>query len=332
MFDVVTKTLRSADGTELYAEARGDSSKPSVVFIHGFSMSTEVWREVFADSEWLKDVYIVAYDVRGHGRSGKPEDEESWTSKRLAEDFDTIVQAFGLDKPFVAAWSFGGVNVTDILSFHSPSYLSGIIFIAAFPYTTSLPSVASPFGLTLIPPLLSNNSVPHFQIYSTNFVEAILQPSFNPPYLIRLSLLGSLLTQPRACAQRLLTRSQDEKGFLEAGKGGLPLLILEGEKDVLWKDMKSVSFEGGSHMFFMEFPDRFREEVLGFVRRVVGDHFVNVEISKLCSTRTFSFYVHLADGLLNLYTNRERDSKRTLGCKLFTSSSSHFQKSSIFAS
>ncbi|KAI0795894.1 Alpha/Beta hydrolase protein [Abortiporus biennis] len=290
MFDVVTKTLRSADGTELYAEARGDSSKPSVVFIHGFSMSTEVWREVFADSEWLKDVYIVAYDVRGHGRSGKPEDEESWTSKRLAEDFDTIVQAFGLDKPFVAAWSFGGVNVTDILSFHSPSYLSGIIFIAAFPYTTSLPSVASPFGLTLIPPLLSNDSVPNFQIYSTNFVDAILQPSFNPPYLIRLSLLGSLLTQPRGCAQRLLTRSQDEKGFLEAGKGGLPLLILEGEKDVLvlpdscakacnqvdgsdeqWKDMKSVSFEGGSHMFFMEFPDRFREEVLGFVRRVVGD-------------------------------------------------------------
>jgi pimeloyl-ACP methyl ester carboxylesterase len=46
----------------------------------------------------------VRYDVRGHGRSSKPTDEASWESKRLAEDFDVVIEAFKLDKPFVLGW------------------------------------------------------------------------------------------------------------------------------------------------------------------------------------------------------------------------------------
>jgi pimeloyl-ACP methyl ester carboxylesterase len=46
----------------------------------------------------------VRYDVRGHGRSGKPSDVAAWESKRLAEDFDAVVEAFKLDKPFVLGW------------------------------------------------------------------------------------------------------------------------------------------------------------------------------------------------------------------------------------
>lgn len=46
----------------------------------------------------------VRYDVRGHGRSGKPEEDEAWEWKRFAEDFDAVVEAYKLHKPFVAGW------------------------------------------------------------------------------------------------------------------------------------------------------------------------------------------------------------------------------------
>jgi pimeloyl-ACP methyl ester carboxylesterase len=99
-----SKYLKSADGTLIYADAIGDPSKPSVVFIHGMSMNSIVFDELFEDQRWIDRVYLVRYDTRGHGRSGMPTDAEFWQSKRLAEDFDAVVQAFELRRPFVAAW------------------------------------------------------------------------------------------------------------------------------------------------------------------------------------------------------------------------------------
>lgn len=58
------KTVRSADGTSIYAEARGDPRKPSIVFIHGFSMSTLVWNESLSDSRWTDEVYLVRVSSR----------------------------------------------------------------------------------------------------------------------------------------------------------------------------------------------------------------------------------------------------------------------------
>lgn len=114
--------MKSADGTEIYAEAVGDSSKSAVIFLHGFSMSSMAFDPIFNDPQWLANLYLVSsmssyyisnkrlnspevrYDVRGHGRSAKPVDEASWESKRLAEDFDAVVEAFKLDRPFVLGW------------------------------------------------------------------------------------------------------------------------------------------------------------------------------------------------------------------------------------
>ena len=46
----------------------------------------------------------VRYDVRGQGLSDQPLDPSAWTSNRFAEDFEAVVEAYGLKKPFVAAW------------------------------------------------------------------------------------------------------------------------------------------------------------------------------------------------------------------------------------
>lgn len=47
----------------------------------------------------------MKYDLRGHGRSGKPDDEAYWGSKRIADDFRVVVEAFNVEQAFIVGWS-----------------------------------------------------------------------------------------------------------------------------------------------------------------------------------------------------------------------------------
>lgn len=273
------RLLKSADGTNIYAEAVGDPSKPAVVFIHGFSMSSIAFNAIFSDPQWIASAYLVRYDVRGHGRSSKPTDEASWESKRLAEDFDAVVEAFKLDKPFVLGWSLGATFITDILSFKPPSYISGIIYVGALPYMgPTLTQVGSPPCLVTLAPSTQTTSVDEYQAAAIAFVE-LAHDSL--PCDFYLACLGNSMVQPRAVTVRLLSRTQDETGLLKAGReAGLPMLAVHGAKDRIivreavlnavkgWKNLTVVDIEDAEHFVWLSQPDKFRKEVLEWITRV----------------------------------------------------------------
>ncbi|KAJ7672085.1 hypothetical protein B0H17DRAFT_1084367 [Mycena rosella] len=56
----------------------------------------------------LEKLYLVRYDVRGHGRSGKPATPEGYDSALYAADFAAVCEAFGLNMPVFVGWSAGG--------------------------------------------------------------------------------------------------------------------------------------------------------------------------------------------------------------------------------
>src|SRR5258705_8971155 len=58
----------ASDGVRLYYEEHGTpSTRPTVVLLHGWSLDRRIWhRQIDA----LTDVRVIAYDARGHGRSG----------------------------------------------------------------------------------------------------------------------------------------------------------------------------------------------------------------------------------------------------------------------
>lgn len=57
-------------GVELCVAELGDPGQPTVVLVHGYPDSKEVWTQVAAR---LADrFHVVLYDVRGHGRSTAP--------------------------------------------------------------------------------------------------------------------------------------------------------------------------------------------------------------------------------------------------------------------
>ncbi|GAA2315258.1 SDR family oxidoreductase [Streptomyces kunmingensis] len=118
-------------GVELCVVELGDTTRPTVVLVHGYPDSKEVWSEV---ATRLADrFHVVLYDVRGHGRSTAPSPlRGGFTLEKLTDDFVAVIDAVSPDRPVhvvghdwgsVQSWEFVTVSRTEgrIASFTSMS-------------------------------------------------------------------------------------------------------------------------------------------------------------------------------------------------------------------
>jgi NAD(P)-dependent dehydrogenase (short-subunit alcohol dehydrogenase family)/pimeloyl-ACP methyl ester carboxylesterase len=118
-------------GIELCVAELGDATQPTVLLVHGYPDSKEVWSEV---AERLADrFHVVLYDVRGHGRSTAPTPlRGGFTLEKLTDDFLAVADAVSPDRPVhlvghdwgsVQSWEFVTVKRTEgrIASFTSMS-------------------------------------------------------------------------------------------------------------------------------------------------------------------------------------------------------------------
>ncbi|MER8005340.1 SDR family oxidoreductase [Streptomyces sp. NPDC094149] len=118
-------------GIELCVAELGDAGQPTVVLVHGYPDSKEVWSEVAG--RLAEHFHVVLYDVRGHGRSTAPKPlRGGFTLEKLTDDFLAVVDAVSPDRPVhlvghdwgsVQSWEFVTVSRTEgrIASFTSMS-------------------------------------------------------------------------------------------------------------------------------------------------------------------------------------------------------------------
>lgn len=114
------------NGVETYYERRGDG--PPVVFVHGAIVDHTQWAPQL---DALADEYtVVAYDVRGHGRTGGSV-REAYTVDVFAEDLAALIDALDLDRPAVCGLSLGGCIAMTYAARH-PDGLSGLVLADTF--------------------------------------------------------------------------------------------------------------------------------------------------------------------------------------------------------
>ncbi|MER6855969.1 SDR family oxidoreductase [Streptomyces pilosus] len=118
-------------GVELCVAELGEPGRPVVVLVHGYPDSKEVWSEVAV--RLAERFHVVAYDVRGHGRSTAPRPlRGGFTLEKLTDDFLAVVDAVSPDRPVhlvghdwgsVQSWEFVTVGRAEgrIASFTSIS-------------------------------------------------------------------------------------------------------------------------------------------------------------------------------------------------------------------
>ena len=83
----ITRTVYSGE-VELAVAEGGDSRRPTVVFIHGYPDTKELWDEVLA--RLGRRYHLVAYDVRGAGASSRPRGPAAYDLARLADDLEAV--------------------------------------------------------------------------------------------------------------------------------------------------------------------------------------------------------------------------------------------------
>ncbi|MFE0877379.1 SDR family oxidoreductase [Streptomyces smyrnaeus] len=118
-------------GIELCVTELGDATRPTVMLLHGYPDSKEVWSQV---AHRLEDrFHVVLYDVRGCGRSTAPKPlRGGFTLEKLTDDFLAVAEAVSPDEPVhlvghdwgsVQGWEFTTVRRTEgrIASFTSIS-------------------------------------------------------------------------------------------------------------------------------------------------------------------------------------------------------------------
>jgi pimeloyl-ACP methyl ester carboxylesterase len=85
-------------GIELCVAELGDPADPTVILVHGYPDTKEVWSQVAAR---LADrFHVVLYDVRGHGGSTAPRPlRGGFTLAKLTDDFLAVADAVSPDRP-----------------------------------------------------------------------------------------------------------------------------------------------------------------------------------------------------------------------------------------
>ncbi len=118
-------------GVELCVVELGERGRPTVLLVHGYPDSKEVWTEVA--ERLAARFHVVLYDVRGHGRSTAPQPlRGGFTLEKLTDDFLAVADAVSPDRPVhlvghdwgsVQGWEFATVGRTEgrIASFTSMS-------------------------------------------------------------------------------------------------------------------------------------------------------------------------------------------------------------------
>ncbi|KAF5331354.1 hypothetical protein D9611_011878 [Ephemerocybe angulata] len=282
-FNVTQALFPSSDGTLIYAEAIGNKNLPAIVFIHGLTLTALVWAHILHDARLLEYFYLVAYDMRGHGRSGKPLTMEGHSSKLYADDFAAVSKGFGLKSPLYNGWSLGGTVAADITTYLGPKAISGIIWTAPMPYIDPevIGTVAKPAVQNLLPGLITETDAVLALQTRHKFIDTLFNDPPSVPVDIKWSWAGSSSLIPPGLVPVVTSRPQDPTALFKAGADGLPLLIISGGNDKqlrgepVWEiarkhfeDLTIHTIPDGSHASFYDNKDEYVREVLKFAKRV----------------------------------------------------------------
>ena len=145
------RRVRATDGTWLAWRADGPADAPVVVLCNGIACDEVYWDEVWGPL--AREVRVVRWHYRAHGRSDAPADPAAVTVADCASDLVTVLDAAGAADAVLVGHSFG-VQVACETYRRTPRRVAGIVAVAGA-YEHPLGTVAGRDPGTVVFPLLA---------------------------------------------------------------------------------------------------------------------------------------------------------------------------------
>ncbi|MFF0970733.1 alpha/beta fold hydrolase [Streptomyces sp. NPDC003703] len=117
--------VTTGDGVRINVVEKGRADGPPIVFVHGLGSSSQAWEGVMAASVLADRYRLIAFDLRGHGRSDtalKPEqltaDGPAAGAELWSRDLDAVLAGLVSPAPILVGWSFGAGVIQSWLHTH----------------------------------------------------------------------------------------------------------------------------------------------------------------------------------------------------------------------
>ncbi|HWZ65055.1 MAG TPA: alpha/beta hydrolase [Steroidobacteraceae bacterium] len=104
-FDALKRSVRLPDGETLAYVPMGNPAGAPVVLIHGYTDNARDWVPLIP--YLAKDFRLIVVDLRGHGRSGKP--DCCYTRLDFAYDVKLLLDALGIERAAIVGHSMGSI-------------------------------------------------------------------------------------------------------------------------------------------------------------------------------------------------------------------------------
>ena len=128
--------VRARDGVLIAGTHHPGRSDRRVVLVHSLALDRSVWDAVVP---LLTDhAEVIAYDCRGHGRSGAGADE--FTTAQFAEDLAELLDHVGWDSAVVAGCSMGGCVAQQFAGTHANRFDGGVFVDTTAWYGSDAPA------------------------------------------------------------------------------------------------------------------------------------------------------------------------------------------------
>lgn len=280
-------TVTSADTTTLSVRTWGSAEAPLVVLVHGLGMSVQSWGVV---PELLAvDHHVVAYELRGHGDSGRAAGGD-YTLDAHAADLEAVL-AVVADRPaVVVGHSLGGGIVVQAAHRGGLDSVCGVVFAgsgASAITAPGLPARTLPDALAvrvrrswldaLRAGALVAERLRWLDPLANRVTRRVAFAPGDPQEAVRQVRLDFTRTRREALAQTTLA-SVSHDGLRHAAELQVPGLVVHGDRDPEvpnpearkladeLADGELVTLEGAGHMLPLTRPADVADQVRRWVR------------------------------------------------------------------
>jgi len=261
----------STNGTKIYYIDVGQPTGPTIVLVHGFPLSHEMWTHQI---EALKNVYrVVAFDLRGQGRSEGGDGQ--FTLEFLVDDLVALLDHLKINRPVLCGLSMGGYVSLRAVE-RNTQRVSGLILCdtksEADPNETKLARGASIRAI-------KRDGV---EAFAETFLKGALSPtSFKDRHVVETAAKIIRQNQALGLCGTLLALAGRTDTTSSLSKIEVPTLILVGEQDMLTPPEHSRRMQSliqnselhvipkAGHLTNMENPTIFNTYLLNFLQHHV---------------------------------------------------------------
>jgi len=276
-------TVQGAGGVPLNVVTAGDPASPPILLIHGFGQSHYSFVHQL-NSDLAEDYFLVTFDLRGHGASGKPWAAEDYSEHTVwAEDVAAVVSATGIERPVVVAWSYGTMIAMDYIREFGVDGMAGLLLTggqgALKPFR--MPAADDPGAeeFARIRELQQSPALIDY-IRAGERVIPLLTASPLPESERQLfQAIGMML--PAYVRRAMVHRSLDNQDLVD--RLSLPVLFALGAEDNPFQledaaelaasseNVRLTVYEGAGHSVFLEQPQRFNDQLRRFAEETRSD-------------------------------------------------------------